>query len=63
MTGVQTCALPIYEVHIGNFVEVKASTIGAGATISREVPAGGLTISQNKQVTVPGWKRPGKAQR
>ena len=41
----------------------KGATIGAGATISREVPGGGLTISHNKQVTVPGWKRPVKVER
>jgi bifunctional UDP-N-acetylglucosamine pyrophosphorylase/glucosamine-1-phosphate N-acetyltransferase len=41
----------------------KGATIGAGATISREAPAGELTISQNTQVTVPGWKRPEKMER
>ncbi len=58
------------DVHIGSDTQLiapvtvrKGATIGAGATISREVPAGELTISQNKQVTVPGWKRPVKAQR
>jgi bifunctional UDP-N-acetylglucosamine pyrophosphorylase/glucosamine-1-phosphate N-acetyltransferase len=56
------------DVHIGSDTQLiapvtvrKGATIGAGATISREVPAGGLTISQNKQVSVPGWKRPVKA--
>jgi bifunctional UDP-N-acetylglucosamine pyrophosphorylase/glucosamine-1-phosphate N-acetyltransferase len=56
------------DVHIGSDTQLiapvtvrKGATIGAGATISREVPAGELTISQNKQVTVPGWKRPVKA--
>ncbi len=56
------------DVHIGSDTQLiapvtvrKGATIGAGATISREVPAGGLTISQNKQVTVTGWKRPVKA--
>ena len=58
------------DVHIGSDTQLiapvtvrKGATIGAGATISREVPAGELTISVNKQVTVPGWKRPGKVQR
>jgi bifunctional UDP-N-acetylglucosamine pyrophosphorylase/glucosamine-1-phosphate N-acetyltransferase len=58
------------DVHIGSDTQLiapvtvrKGATIGAGATISREVPAGELTISQKKQVTVPGWKRPQKAQR
>ena len=56
------------DVHIGSDTQLiapvtvrKGATIGAGATISREVPAGELTISQNKQVTVAGWKRPVKA--
>jgi bifunctional UDP-N-acetylglucosamine pyrophosphorylase / glucosamine-1-phosphate N-acetyltransferase len=55
------------DVHIGSDTQLIApvtvrqgATIGAGATISKEVPAGGLTISQNKQVTIPGWKRPRK---
>jgi bifunctional UDP-N-acetylglucosamine pyrophosphorylase / glucosamine-1-phosphate N-acetyltransferase len=58
------------DVHIGSDTQLiapvtvrKGATIGAGATISHEVPAGELTISQNKQLTVPGWKRPAKAQR
>jgi len=57
------------DVHIGSDTQLiapvtvrKGATIGAGATISREVPAGELTISQKKQVVVPGWKRPRKAQ-
>jgi bifunctional UDP-N-acetylglucosamine pyrophosphorylase/glucosamine-1-phosphate N-acetyltransferase len=57
------------DVHIGSDTQLiapvtvrRGATIGAGATISREVPAGELTISQKKQVVVPGWKRPRKAQ-
>jgi bifunctional UDP-N-acetylglucosamine pyrophosphorylase / glucosamine-1-phosphate N-acetyltransferase len=57
------------DVHIGSDTQLiapvtvrKGATIGAGATISREVPAGELTISQKKQVVVPGWKRPRKVQ-
>ena len=55
------------DVHIGSDTQLvapvtvrKGATIGAGATITREVPAGGLTVSQRRQVTVPGWKRPQK---
>jgi bifunctional UDP-N-acetylglucosamine pyrophosphorylase/glucosamine-1-phosphate N-acetyltransferase len=58
------------DVHIGSDTQLiapiivrKGATIGAGATVSREAPAGELTISQNKQVTVPGWKRPVKLER
>lgn len=36
------------------------ATIGAGSTVTRRVPAGGLTVARAKQVTLPGWKRPAK---
>jgi bifunctional UDP-N-acetylglucosamine pyrophosphorylase/glucosamine-1-phosphate N-acetyltransferase len=36
----------------------KGATLGAGTTLTRNAPAGELTISRAKQVTVPGWKRP-----
>jgi bifunctional UDP-N-acetylglucosamine pyrophosphorylase/glucosamine-1-phosphate N-acetyltransferase len=38
----------------------KGADIGAGSTITRDVPAGKLTLSRSKQVTVPHWKRPVK---
>ena len=38
----------------------KGATIGAGSTITRDTPAGELTLSRSKQVTVAGWKRPVK---
>ena len=41
----------------------RGATIGAGTTITREVPAGELALSRVKQVTVPGWRRPQKKQR
>src|SRR5207302_484867 len=70
-------------VHIGNFVEVKNSelgagskanhlayvgdaqvgagaTIAAGSTVTRAVPAGGLTVARARQVTVEKWRRPTK---
>jgi len=34
--------------------------IAAGTTVTRDAPAGKLTIGRCKQVTVPGWKRPQK---
>ena len=36
------------------------ATIGAGSTITRDVPAGELTLSRLKQTTINGWKRPTK---
>ncbi len=36
------------------------ATIGAGSTITRDTPAGELTLSRSKQVTISGWKRPVK---
>ena len=41
----------------------KDATIGAGSTISKHAPAGELTISRAKQVTITGWKRPQKAKK
>lgn len=36
------------------------ATIGAGSTITRDAPAGELTLSRSKQQTRTGWKRPVK---
>ncbi|QJR13198.1 Bifunctional protein GlmU [Usitatibacter rugosus] len=54
-------------VHIGSDVQLvapvtvgKGATIGAGATITKDVPPGGLTVTQKTQVTRPEWKRPQK---
>ena len=38
----------------------RGATIGAGSTITKEAPAGALTVARARQVTVPGWKRPQK---
>lgn len=38
----------------------EGADIGAGSTVTRDVPGGKLTLSRSKQVTVPGWKRPVK---
>ena len=38
----------------------KGSYIGAGSTITRDTPAGQLTLSRAKQLSVPGWKPPKK---
>jgi bifunctional UDP-N-acetylglucosamine pyrophosphorylase/glucosamine-1-phosphate N-acetyltransferase len=40
----------------------EGATIGAGSVISKDAPAGELTVARAKQTTVPGWKRPTKAE-
>jgi bifunctional UDP-N-acetylglucosamine pyrophosphorylase/glucosamine-1-phosphate N-acetyltransferase len=36
------------------------ATIGGGSTISKDAPAGQLTVARAKQVSLPGWQRPQK---
>ena len=55
------------DVHVGsNCVLVAPVTLGAGATIgggstiSKDVPAGQLTVARAKAVSIPGWQRPKK---
>lgn len=55
------------EVFIGSGTQLVApvtvgrgATIGAGSTITRDAPAGELTISRVKQLTIAGWQRPVK---
>ena len=38
----------------------EGATIGAGSTITKDVPAGELTLSRAKEKTLLGWKRPTK---
>jgi bifunctional UDP-N-acetylglucosamine pyrophosphorylase/glucosamine-1-phosphate N-acetyltransferase len=38
----------------------KGATIAAGTTVTRDAPAGELTLSRVKQVSIRGWKRPQK---
>jgi bifunctional UDP-N-acetylglucosamine pyrophosphorylase/glucosamine-1-phosphate N-acetyltransferase len=38
----------------------RGSYIGAGSTISKNTPAGQLTVARAKQVSVPAWKPPRK---
>ena len=49
------CVL-VAPVHIG-----AGGTVGGGSTISKNTPAGQLTVARGKQVVVPGWTRPVKA--
>jgi bifunctional UDP-N-acetylglucosamine pyrophosphorylase/glucosamine-1-phosphate N-acetyltransferase len=36
----------------------KGATLGAGTTLTKDAPAGELTLSRARQQSVPGWKRP-----
>jgi bifunctional UDP-N-acetylglucosamine pyrophosphorylase/glucosamine-1-phosphate N-acetyltransferase len=38
----------------------RGATIGAGSTISKDAPAGELTLSRTPQTTISGWQRPRK---
>ena len=38
----------------------EGADIGAGSTVTKNAPAGKLTISRAKQVTIRSWKRPAK---
>jgi bifunctional UDP-N-acetylglucosamine pyrophosphorylase / glucosamine-1-phosphate N-acetyltransferase len=55
------------DVHVGsNCVLVAPVTLGAGATIgggstiTKDAPAGQLSVARGKQVAIAGWKRPVK---
>ncbi len=37
-----------------------ASTIGAGSTVTKDTPAGALTVARGKQVSLANWQRPVK---
>ncbi|MFZ3289163.1 MAG: bifunctional UDP-N-acetylglucosamine diphosphorylase/glucosamine-1-phosphate N-acetyltransferase GlmU [Telluria sp.] len=41
----------------------KGATLGAGTTLSKDAPAGKLTISRARQVTLDGWQRPVKTKK
>jgi bifunctional UDP-N-acetylglucosamine pyrophosphorylase / glucosamine-1-phosphate N-acetyltransferase len=38
----------------------RGATLAAGTTLTKDAPAGELTISRVRQSTIPGWKRPVK---
>ncbi|MCC6535184.1 MAG: bifunctional UDP-N-acetylglucosamine diphosphorylase/glucosamine-1-phosphate N-acetyltransferase GlmU [Burkholderiales bacterium] len=57
------------EVHIGSDVQLVApvtvgrgATVGAGTTVWRDVPPGGLVLNSKDQVHRPQWQRPRKKQ-
>jgi bifunctional UDP-N-acetylglucosamine pyrophosphorylase/glucosamine-1-phosphate N-acetyltransferase len=42
-------------------VEIGAgATVGAGSTITKDVPPGELVVARAKQALVSGWQRPKK---
>jgi bifunctional UDP-N-acetylglucosamine pyrophosphorylase/glucosamine-1-phosphate N-acetyltransferase len=58
------------DVHVGsNCVLIapvtlgEGATIGGGSTISKDAPAGQLTVARAKQVSLSGWQRPQKIKR
>ncbi len=55
------------DVHVGSNCVLIApitlgdgATIGGGSTISKDAPAGQLTVARGKQMSLAGWKRPVK---
>lgn len=38
----------------------EGATIGAGSTVTKDVPPGGLTVARARQVSLSAWKRPKK---
>jgi len=55
------------DVHVGSNCVLVApvalgagATIGGGSTVSKDAPAGQLTVARAKQVSLPGWQRPVK---
>jgi bifunctional UDP-N-acetylglucosamine pyrophosphorylase/glucosamine-1-phosphate N-acetyltransferase len=55
------------DVFVGSGVELVApivvhagATIGAGATVTKDVPSGVLTVSRGRQTTIENWNRPRK---
>lgn len=40
----------------------KGATLGAGTTLTKDAPAGKLTLSRSRQTTLDNWKRPEKKQ-
>jgi bifunctional UDP-N-acetylglucosamine pyrophosphorylase/glucosamine-1-phosphate N-acetyltransferase len=39
------------------------ATIGGGSAITKDAPAGQLTVARARQVTLAGWQRPAKAKK
>jgi bifunctional UDP-N-acetylglucosamine pyrophosphorylase/glucosamine-1-phosphate N-acetyltransferase len=41
----------------------KGATLGAGTTLTKDAPAGKLTISRPRQLTIENWQRPVKVKK
>ena len=41
----------------------EGATIAAGSTVTKDAPAGELTIARGRQITIKGWKRPQKVKK
>lgn len=57
-------------VFVGSGVELVApitvhagATIGAGATVTKDVPSGVLSVNRGRQTTIENWSRPGKSKK
>jgi bifunctional UDP-N-acetylglucosamine pyrophosphorylase/glucosamine-1-phosphate N-acetyltransferase len=57
-------------VFVGSGVELVApikvhagATIGAGATVTKDVPSGVLSVNRGRQTTVENWTRPSKGKK
>jgi len=55
------------DVHVGSNCVLVApvtlgagGTVGGGSTITKDTPAGALSVARGKQVSIPNWKRPAK---
>ncbi len=55
------------DVHVGSNCVLIApvtigtgGTVGGGSTITKDAPAGALSVARGKQVSIPNWKRPAK---
>ncbi len=55
------------DVHVGSNCVIVApvtlgagGTIGAGSTVTKDAPAGSLTVARGKQISIANWQRPTK---
>jgi len=55
------------DVHVGSNCVLVApitlgagGTVGGGSTLTKDTPAGALTVARGKQVSIPNWSRPKK---